>query len=1126
MSGKALLIGAFTLFALVILAIGIAPVTEGYSVPSGPLLYVQSVNGSQIILNWTAPSSNGSPITGYEIFRGSTNVSEQLYSVVPGSTLTFTDGNVVDGLTYFYYISAVNNAGPGPISNAVYATPMGVPGAPTTLNGVAGNGNITLSWVPPFNNGGSQIIWYRVYRGTSPGSEVFVSNTTNLTYIDTGLASGRTFYYKVSAVSLLGEGAGSQELSVVLPSCPGQVTNLVAVGLNTTVQLSWNPPTNTGGITLSGYQVYRSTTSGAEMLISTVSTPSFSDTQLVNGQIYYYKVNAVNSFGPGGLSKEVNATPTCPPYSPSMLSPSIANGSVGLSWIPPSYVGGSPITGYKVYRGTTPGTQVVIANTTVPFFNDTLLTNGRTYYYRVSAVNGKGEGSRSAVLAATPLGPPGYPTNLTLVPGNSTINISWKAPRITGGGPILYYDVYWRSSSSSPWTEISTRTNATLYVQSGISNGIEYYYKISAVTAGGEGPFTTICSCTPATTPAAPYDIVLEPGDGQMNISWQAPSSGGWNITGYNVYGGSASGSEVFLQRVNSTWFIDNGLGNGTTYYYEISAINGMGNGTMSVEASAMMFSIPGPPQDVTSIGGNDTISLSWDPPSNTGGTTIKGYLVYRFNTSDPYNIIEVADVIQPQFMDGGVVNGINYTYFILAANEIGTSGPSAESSAIPSTGPGSPGNLSGSLDNETIILSWTTPSNNGGSAIIGYDIYRGYFSSSLAFEASIGVTNTFMDVGLKEGTSYYYLVKAVNGDGEGAASSEIGVRTMGPPSPPSMRSCTVNGSSIILEWNPPTTSGGEPILYYDIYRGTATGQEMFLTTESGDMFNDTGLPSGQTFYYAVTAVNIKGESGRSSEVSATTRSVPNAPEALVLVPGNEKVTLSWDPSLSNDGTPITAYLIFRGEGPGNLTLIASVNDTAFIDTNLTNGMDYYYSVCAENRTGEGAASPEEMATPMTVPGAPISISVDPKDGQLFVSWEPSVDGGSNVTSYVIYWSMPTMPWSSVSTYNTSYTITGLTDGQIYLIKIGAVNIVGKGALSAITSAEPIALPGPPTSLQARAEGSRVVLTWTQPTGLSSPINGYIVYRSNSTGVMEYIGYVTNTVLYRSHGSERSDLSL
>ena len=118
--------------------------------------------------------------------------------------LTYTDKDVTNGRTYYYKVSAVNANGEGPLSNEAFATPPTVPSAPLNLTVEAGVDYIDLTWEVPSSDGGSPITNYRIYKGTSSGSEVFYVEIGNLTTCkDTSVTPGTTYYYRVSAVNII-----------------------------------------------------------------------------------------------------------------------------------------------------------------------------------------------------------------------------------------------------------------------------------------------------------------------------------------------------------------------------------------------------------------------------------------------------------------------------------------------------------------------------------------------------------------------------------------------------------------------------------------------------------------------------------------------------------------------------------------------------------------------------------------------------------------------------------------------------------------------------------------------------------------------------------------------------------
>ncbi len=191
--------------------------------------------------------------------------------------------------------------------------PPTVPGAPQNLNAVAGDSSVSLSWNAPASNGGSAITGYAIYRSTTSGAGyAWVANVTGTSHTDTGLTNGQAYYYIVKAYNVAGEGPASGQASATpstatVPSAPQDVNAVAGDG---SVSLSWNAPASNGGSVITGYSIYRSTTSGAGYAwVANVTGTSYTNTGLTNGQAYYYIVKARNAVGDGPASAQASATP-------------------------------------------------------------------------------------------------------------------------------------------------------------------------------------------------------------------------------------------------------------------------------------------------------------------------------------------------------------------------------------------------------------------------------------------------------------------------------------------------------------------------------------------------------------------------------------------------------------------------------------------------------------------------------------------------------------------------------------------------------------------------------------------------------------------------------------------------
>ncbi|MBI5697800.1 MAG: fibronectin type III domain-containing protein, partial [Thaumarchaeota archaeon] len=181
---------------------------------------------------------------------------------------------------------------------------------------------INIFWTAPTNDGGSSVNGYKIeYKVGSGSYSILVANTGSATYYShTGLTTGTTYTYKISAINSIGTGSPSSETSATPTSSstgtyPGSPTGLTAVAASPTqVNLDWSPPSNTGGYPITGYKIeYRVGGGPYNTLDANTGTTSthYSHTGLTTNQVYVYRVYAITQFGTSQQpSSEVVAQPT------------------------------------------------------------------------------------------------------------------------------------------------------------------------------------------------------------------------------------------------------------------------------------------------------------------------------------------------------------------------------------------------------------------------------------------------------------------------------------------------------------------------------------------------------------------------------------------------------------------------------------------------------------------------------------------------------------------------------------------------------------------------------------------------------------------------------------------------
>jgi fibronectin type 3 domain-containing protein len=513
-----------------------------------------------------------------------------------------------------------------------------------------------------------------------------------------GLAVGDVTGDGVPDVVAAGWGTGLIVLPNASPppgaAAPGAPTLSVQAG-KASATLTWAPPASNGGARITGYRIYRGTTSGGETLVGAAARTdtTFTDVELTAGTTYYYEVAAVNGVGEGGASNEASATPTAAtiPDTPVLTEANEGYNEVFLDWNVPASNGGAAISSYRIYRGTAAGAETLYA--TVPgwstLYPDENVVGGTTYYYKVSAVNAVGESALSNELSATPLPPevPERPTLLTAAGDYSRVHLQWQA-NWDGGSRITGYKVYRGTVSGGETLLIKLGSTVNSLDDASGVNGTTYYYTVTALNSAGESVFSNELSATPL-TPHVPDPPTLTSATGdysKVRLAWQPGFSGGPAITGYKVYRGTASGGETLLATVGTSAFYTDTSGvNGTKYFYEVKAVNSVGDSAFSNELSATPIapSPPTAPHLRQATAGYSSVTLNWDQPTSDGGAAISAYRVYRGTASGTETLLTTVGNVTT-YTDTSGVNGTFYYYKVSALNSNGESALSNELSAVP----------------------------------------------------------------------------------------------------------------------------------------------------------------------------------------------------------------------------------------------------------------------------------------------------------------------------------------------------------------------------------------------------------------------------------------------------------
>lgn len=480
------------------------------------------------------------------------------------------------------------------------------------------------------------------------------------------------------------------------------------------------------------------------------------------------------------------ATDSTVPTAPRFFTLGLQDDDVEVAWSPPSYVGSSAIQGYHVYRGTLPGYVSLVKDVTNPntvSWTDTGRSYGVTYYYRVAAYNGQGEGENTTEKSVTPATTPTAPQSLSAAGGAGQFLVTWTDPASSGGAAITGYRIHrgassnFQASESNLLAEIGANNSFT-DIQVGSDD--TKYYRVVAVNGMGQSPASNSAGGTTYSVPATPAMPIVTTGISSITITWTPPSSA-TAITSYRIYAGNTAQETSLLTTVDDEihTFTEEGLASGQTRYYRVAGVNSAGEGGISPAVSGTTLRLSTAPTLVMATGGPDTITLTWGPPTDPGSSTPTHYRVYRGTTSGSLTwLADTVDGNNVSFDDTGLPDAATRYYKVSAVTSAGEGAHSSEVVATTHNLP-SAATLTATPDVERIVLAWTPPANAGGTGavITSYKIYRGTAAGAETYLDTTTVapqeTYTYSDPRLDSSVTYYYYVRAVTAAGEGTPSNE-----------------------------------------------------------------------------------------------------------------------------------------------------------------------------------------------------------------------------------------------------------------------------------------------------------------------------------------------------------------
>ncbi|KAK0400071.1 hypothetical protein QR680_003339 [Steinernema hermaphroditum] len=952
-------------------------------------------------LEWSTPEDGGAPIEEFLIEKKDSSGRWTEAAVVPAGTTKATIGDLTEGETYQFRISAKNKAGLGEASDPtdpVIAKPRHL--APHIHREDLEDTNVKVGSTVRFNvnidgEPAPHVTW--TFNGKPlTGTGVAIENVDyNSKFAIAKAKRAQSGSYTITATN--DSGTDSVTIQIKVKGRPSKPTGPLEVSnvFEDNATLDWKPPEDDGGEPIDHYEIEKmDTRDGIWVPCGRSADTQFVAEGLQKGSHYKFRVKAVNAEGASDPLETDSAVLAKNPFDrPDKPGQPEAtdwdNDHVDLQWAPPASDGGAPIEEYQIEKRskygrwepaiTVPGDQT---KATVPD-----LTAGEEYEFRVVAVNKGGASDPSDAskpVIAKPrnlapridrsnLGPltirAGQMINLDVaVDGEPPPTVTWTAP----DGRELRHGGKTKLDNQDYRTKLQIR--GTEREDSGT-------YTIRAVNCNGEDVATVKVNVIDK--PSAPEGplVVSDVHADHVKLDWKPPADdGGIPIDNYIIEKfDTSTGHWVPAAKTpgSDTSAVVEGLVPGHEYKFRVSAVNAEGESepleTFETTLAKNPYDTPGKTGKPDIVDWDkDHVDLQWTPPINDGGAPVEEYIVEIKDKFSPFwTKAATVPADQTSAMVGNLKEGDEYEFRIRAKNKAGVGDPSEPSDTVIAKPRHLPPVIDRSAIEEIKVRAGQEfQLNIPVSGEPPPEIIWSFGGEPLESTDRMKITNVdyktkFVVKRALRGDTGTYTILAQNENGKDTA--EVKVTVLDRPGEPKgpLSASNVHEKGCDLEWKPPEDDGGAEISHYVVEKQDLNTGRWTTCGESPDTkFTVDDLTPGHEYKFRVKAVNRYGDS---DPLETTKGVVAKNPFDTAGKPGTPEITdwdkdhadLEWTPPPDDGGAPIEKYIIEKMGPSGEWEAAAEVpaDQTKCTVGNLKEGNAYQFRVKAVNKAGESTPS-------------------------------------------------------------------------------------------------------------------------------------------------------------------------
>jgi beta-galactosidase len=602
-----------------------------------------------------------------------------------------------------------------------------------------------------------------------------------------------------------------------------------------------------------------------------------------------------------------------------------------------------------------------------------------------------------AITEAASLPAPAVPAGVAAAAGNNQVVVSWDV--VPGA---ITYNLLRATTDGGPYFIIATNSGSLGYADNNVTNLTTYYYVVTANGNGTNSVNSAEVSAMPQnlSAPAAPTGLTAVPGDGQVALSWTGSSG----ATNYNVKRSTTSGGTyTTVTNTAATSVVNTGLTDGTTYYFEVSALNTSGESANSGWVSAKPLALVS-----TNLLNNPGFELPATGKISSGYATVPGWT----NSGTAYSDTGV----QPgghsgswegygQSSDDGAYQ-IARNYQIQTGDQFTLTWWSLGEWNGTSSGPYSGTNPNDPFQTVTLLRAAAT--NTAFSSTVRLALQANGMPGGTWTSYTLTYTAGSADAGKYIGVSFVTSKNSGKTSGTWAAYDDFSLTVTSIPPAPLGLNASAGNAQIVLSWNPVANASGYYVKQSLVSKGSYT---YIYTNLTSTTFTNTGLANGTTYYYVVSSFNPAGEGANSTEVSAKPTNVP--PVISWVIPTNNSTfiqpkTLTLTASATDADGTVTNVAFFNGTNLlGNVT--TGVGNQYSLTWNNAAVGSHTLSACATDNSGATNKSTATIAIvvqplTLTLPGTQIN-------GQFRLTFQ-----GQNGQNYVLETSTNLADWTPVWT--------------------------------------------------------------------------------------------------------------